>query len=142
MKVRVLLVDDEKEFVDTLAERLEIRDFDVTTTYSGESALELLAEKDVDVVVLDVKMPGKDGVETLKEIKNRKPLTRVIMLTGHATVETAISGMKLGADDYLMKPTETEELVEKINKFHKEKTDHEARIKEAEIKGLIKRKGW
>lgn len=134
MKIRVLLVDDEEQFVQTLAERLEMRDYDVTTSFSGEDALERVKGYNFDVIVLDVLMPGVDGVETLGEIKKIKPLTEVIMLTGHATVETAIEGMKLGAYDYLMKPCETEELVTKINKAHERKAEQEERIREAKVR--------
>jgi DNA-binding NtrC family response regulator len=134
MKIRVLLVDDEEQFVQTLAERLEMRDYDVTTSFSGEDALERVRGYNFDVIVLDVLMPGVDGVETLGEIKKIKPLTEVIMLTGHATVETAIEGMKLGAYDYLMKPCETEELVTKINKAHERKAEQEERIREAKVR--------
>jgi DNA-binding NtrC family response regulator len=87
-------------------------------------------------------MPGKDGIQTLKEIKDLKPLVNVIMLTGNATVDTAIQGMRLGAYDYLMKPTETEVLVEKIMSAYKVKAEHEERIRQAEIEGLLKRRGW
>ncbi|MBL7180382.1 MAG: response regulator [Pseudomonadota bacterium] len=142
MKIIVLLVDDEKDFVESLSQRLQIRDFEVQTAFNGDDALKLIREQEFDVVVLDVLMPGKDGIETLGEIKNIKPLLQVIMLTGNATVETAIEGMKLGAYDYLMKPTETEDLVEKISKAHALKTEHQERIRKAEINNIIKRKGW
>jgi two-component system response regulator CpxR len=124
MSAKVLLVDDEKDFVEVLSERLEARGFKVLQAYNGDDAINLLNQQDADVVVLDVLMPGKDGVETLREIKQLKPLTEVIMLTGHATVESAIEGVKLGAYDYLMKPTETEDLVAKINKAYKLKSEH------------------
>jgi len=137
-----LLVDDEEKFVETLAERLEARGLDVRTAFNGEEALNRIQEKDADVVILDVLMPGKSGIETLREIKQIKPLTEVIMLTGHATVETAIEGMKLGAYDYLMKPTETPELVEKISKAYKRKREHEERIQQAEIERIARSKGW
>ena len=142
MNIKLLLVDDEQDFVETLAERLEVRGFDVQTSFSGDDAINLVQEHDFDVIVLDVLMPGKDGIETLREIKILKPLVSVIMLTGHATVETAIEGMKLGAYDYLIKPTETADLLEKINKAHSVKTEHEERIRKAEINGIIKRRGW
>ncbi|MBW2199618.1 MAG: response regulator [Deltaproteobacteria bacterium] len=142
MKIRVLLVDDERDFVETLAQRLEVRDFAVTTAFGGDEALDLIKEREFDVVVLDVLMPGKNGIETLNEIKELKPLTPVIMLTGNTTVETAIEGMKLGAYDYLMKPTETEDLVEKITKAFNLKSEHEDRIRKAEINGIVKRRGW
>lgn len=142
MKIKVLLVDDEKDFIGMLSQRLETRGFDVTTALSGGEAVELVREREFDVVVLDVLMPGKDGISTLKEIKDLKPLIHVIMLTGHATVETAIQGMKRGAFDYLMKPTDMKDLVEKITKAYELKAEHEERIRKAEIEGILKRKGW
>ncbi len=142
MRARILLVDDEEKFVETLAERLEARGLEVRTAFNGDEALNRIQEKDADVVILDVLMPGKSGIETLREIKQIKPLTEVIMLTGHATVETAIEGMKLGAYDYLMKPTETPELVEKISKAYKRKREHEERIQQAEIERIARSKGW
>ena len=102
----------------------------------------MIQQHEFDVVVLDVLMPGQDGIETLRNIKNLKPLIHVIMLTGNATVETAIEGMKLGAYDYLIKPTETKELLEKITKAHNLKAEHDERIRKAEINGIIKRRGW
>lgn len=142
MKVKLLLVDDEEKFVEMLAERLGARGFEVATALSGEDALERINDRDADVVILDVLMPGKSGIETLREIKQVKPLTEVVMLTGHATVETAIEGMKLGAYDYLMKPTEIEDLVQKIKKAYNRKAAHEERIRQAEINEIIKRRGW
>ena len=99
MNIKVLLVDDEREFVDVPAQRLETRSFAVSTALSGKEAPERITEGEVDVVILDVVMPGMNGIETLREIKYIKPLIEVIMLTGHATVETAIEGMKFGACD-------------------------------------------
>jgi two-component system, OmpR family, response regulator CpxR len=142
MKIKVLLVDDEKEFVDTLAERLEVRDFEVTRAYTGDEALEGIAQNEVDVVVLDVLMPGKDGITTLLEIKKAKPLVEVIMLTGNATVETAIEGLKRGAYDYLRKPAETKELIEKIVLAYKRKVGQEERIRQAHIDNIMLRRGW
>jgi DNA-binding NtrC family response regulator len=142
MKIRVLLVDDEKDFIEPLAQRLELRAINVQTALNGEDALNLIQHEDLDVVVLDVLMPGKDGIETLREIRRVKPLLQVIMLTGHATVATAIEGMKLGAYDFLMKPTDTEELAEKIASAHAIKTAHDERIRKAEINNIIKSKGW
>ncbi len=142
MKIKVLLVDDEKEFIETLAQRLEVRGFEVKTAFSGDECLDLILKHEFDVIVLDVLMPGKDGIETLREIKSLKPLLYVIMLTGHATVETGIEGMKLGAYDYLIKPTETADLVDKITKAHHLKAEHEERICNAETKRIIKKRGW
>ncbi|MFP4452911.1 MAG: response regulator [Desulfobacterales bacterium] len=131
MKTRVMLVDDEKEFVEQLSERLKIRGYDVTPCFSGQEAIENIKHFLYDVVILDVAMPGIDGNEVLKHIKQHRPLTEVIMLTGHATVESAIDGMKQGAFDYLMKPCETDELVSKINNAHQRKAEQEERIQAA-----------
>jgi DNA-binding NtrC family response regulator len=142
VKIRVLLVDDEEEFVETLAERLEVRDLDVATALSGADALLRIEEEEIDLVILDLQMPGVDGLEVLRQIKEARPLIEVIMLTGHATVQTAIEGMKLGAFDFLVKPTEMEELVEKINQAFSRKAEQDQRIREAEIDGILKRRGW
>lgn len=142
MATHILLVDDEEDFVETLAERLDNRGFAVAKVFSGDEALAWLDEHDTDVVILDVVMPGKDGMETLKEIKNKKPLIEVVMLTGHATVQTAIDGMKLGAYDYLMKPTDMGDLVAKVEGAQKRKTDHEERIRQAEIDRIVRTRGW
>lgn len=133
MKIRVLIVDDEKDFTDSLTERLALRDFDVSKAYSGEEAMELVRDYNYDVVILDVAMPGIDGIQALREIKSIKPLIEVIMLTGHATVETAIEGMKLGAFDYLLKPTELDELVKKVKEANGRKNEHEERIRKAKM---------
>jgi DNA-binding NtrC family response regulator len=137
MKTRVLIVDDEEEFVQALSERLTIRDYDVTTSLSGEDAIEKLKHYNFDVIILDVAMPGMDGIETLRKIKGLKPLVEVIMLTGHATVSSAVDGMKLGAFDYLMKPCETKELIAKINAAFERKSEQEERIREAKVKEII-----
>jgi DNA-binding NtrC family response regulator len=142
MKIGVLLVDDEEQFVETLAMRLEARNYAVATAFNGDQALNHVKARDVDVVVLDVLMPGLSGIDTLREMKKLRPLTEVIMLTGHATVETAIEGMKLGAFDYLMKPTEIEDLVDKINKAYKRKADHEDRIRQATIDKIARTRGY
>ena len=137
MVPHILIVDDEEDFVDALAERLSIREYNVATSYTGQDALEKIKQHNYDIVILDVKMPGVSGIDVLKEIKSIKPLTEVVMLTGNATVETAIEGMKLGAYDYLMKPCETEDLTDKINNAYKKKTEHEEKIREARIKEII-----
>ncbi len=137
MKIRVLLVDDEEEFVKTLSERLALRNYDVTASISGDDALEKIKHYNYDVVILDVAMPGIDGIDALREIKKIKPLTEVIMLTGHGTVETAINGMKLGAFDFLMKPCNTEDLDNKIKKAQARKAEHEERIRAAKVSDII-----
>ncbi|MFH2059736.1 MAG: response regulator [Pseudomonadota bacterium] len=142
MKTKVLLVDDEKEFVETLAQRLELRNLSVTTVYSGEKAIAIAEKIDFDVIILDVLMPEMTGIEVLQEIKKIKPLTPVIMLTGEATIENAIQGMKLGAFDFLMKPADTERLFEKITQAQTIKHEHEERIRQAEIENILRTRGW
>ncbi len=128
---KVLLVDDEEEFLETLVKRLRRRNLSVTGVNSGERALEMLAQDPADVVVLDVKMPGMGGLETLREIKKRCPLVEVIMLTGHASMEVAIEGMEVGAFDYLMKPMDIDELLYKLQDAYKKKALHADRIRHA-----------
>ena len=113
---RVLVVDDELDFLETIVKRLEVRDIKAAGVDSGPKALALLDKEDFDVVILDVKMPGMDGVETLVEMKKKKPQLPVIMLTGHATVASGIQGMKQGAFAYVMKPVELDELLDKLQK--------------------------
>jgi len=128
----IMLVDDEVPFLKTISKRLEKRNIKTILAFSGEEGLETLkTNPELDVIVLDVKMPGIDGLETLKEIKKIFPLTEVIMLTGHATMESAIEGMKLGAYDYLMKPCDIDILVDKALSAAKKKQAHEEKIKEA-----------
>ena len=137
MKPRILIVDDEEMFVQSLADRLKLRDYDVTTSLSGEDAVEKVKHYLFDVVILDVAMPGMSGIETLREIKKIKPLTEVIMLTGHATVETAIEGLKLGALDFLLKPCETKDLVVKIDKAYEKKAEQDKRIQDAKVEQIV-----
>ena len=136
MKIRILLVDDEKEFVETLAERLRTRGFHVTTAFSGDEALEKSKEYNFDVTILDVQMPGISGMEALEAIKKLKPLTEVLMLTGHGTIEIAIDGMKMGAFDFLLKPCKIEVLLEKIKGAYERKSEHEERIRKAMVDKL------
>jgi DNA-binding NtrC family response regulator len=126
----VLFVDDEMDFLETLMKRMKKRHVDAAGVKSGEEALESLNQSPVDVVVLEVKMPGMDGIETLREIKKRHPLIEVIMLTGHASVEVAIQGMELGAFDYLMKPIEIDQLLYKLEDAYKKKSIQKEKIRQ------------
>ena len=128
-RIRLLLVDDEEDFRTTLASRLRRRDFDVTEVDSGYRALQSIRTVPIDVVVLDVRMHGMDGLETLREMRRVNSLVEVIMLTGHASVESAVEGMRLGAFDYLMKPCDINELVVKIHDAYQRKLVQEASTK-------------
>jgi DNA-binding response OmpR family regulator len=138
---RVLLVDDEKDFVEMLGLRLEEAGENVTPAHSGQECLQVLEKKEIDVVILDILMPGMDGIATLKEIRNRFPLVEVIMLTGHGTTESAVKGMKLGAFDYLLKPAHFGELTAKLESARKRKDEQTERIRKAEVKFLLRRGG-
>ncbi len=136
----ILLVDDEVPFVETMAKRLKKRGFDILSAHTGLDALDQLSRhRGIDAVILDVKMPGMDGIQTLEEIKRRFPITEVIMLTGHATVESAIEGMKLGAFDYLMKPCDMEQLVSKVEAAAQRRRSHEEKIIQARMKEITSR---
>ena len=134
----VMLVDDEVPFVETMAKRLEERNFEIIKAFSAEEGLEKLrTNQHLDVIVLDVKMPGMDGLEMLKKIKTGFFRTEVILLTGQATIEAGIDGMKLGAYDFLMKPCDIEEIVSKVAAATKKKRAHDEKIKDAERKKLL-----
>ncbi|SHL06138.1 Response regulator receiver domain-containing protein [Desulfatibacillum alkenivorans DSM 16219] len=140
--IKVMLVDDEQSFVEAMAKRLTKRNLEVVQAFSGEEGLEKLNEVfGVDVVVLDVKMPGMDGIQTLQEIRKRYPLVEVIMLTGHATVQSAIDGMKQGAFDYLMKPCDMDDLLSKVREAKAKKENHEHKIAQARAMNIANRRG-
>ncbi|OQY06261.1 MAG: two-component system response regulator [Desulfobacteraceae bacterium 4572_123] len=138
---KVLLVDDEKDFIEMLSLRLKEVGEKITVAYSGQEALDTLEKDNIDVVILDIKMPGMDGIETLREIKKQFPLVEVIMLTGHGSTETAVEGMKLGAFDYLMKPADFDDLTLKLEGARKRKDEQEERIRKAEAKLLVRKSG-
>jgi len=138
---KIQIVDDEKDCEEMLSLRLKEVGEKVAPAYSGRECLEKLANNNVDVVILDIKMPGMDGLETLKEIKKRFPLVEVIMLTGHGTTESAVAGMKIGAFDYLLKPADFNDLSLKLEAARNRKDEHEERIRKAEEKLLLRRVG-
>ena len=142
MHAKVLLVDDEAPFVEALTKRLTKRELTVVIAFSGAEALEKL-ERDthIDAVILDVKMPGMDGIETLRAIKAKYPLIEVVMLTGHATVDSAIEGMKIGALDYLMKPCDLDVLMAKVQDAYSKKMRQEEKIAEARALSIALRRG-
>jgi len=141
MPARILLIDDEQGFVETMSKRLEMRGYPVSTAFNGQDGVDSLSKTTADVVILDVKMPGMDGIETLGVIKQAHPLVEVIMLTGHATVENAIEGMKRGAFDYMMKPCDMDELLAKVDEAYDKKTTQEDKILEARARHIALRRG-
>ncbi|MFO7599504.1 MAG: response regulator [Candidatus Desulfacyla sp.] len=134
---RILLVDDENDFRTTIAKRLIKRGMQVEQAESGEESLVILQEKPVDVVILDVKMPGMGGIETLHQIKKKYPGVEVIMLTGHATTQDGVDGIKTGAFDYLTKPIELEHLLGKIHQAHEKILREDEKAKEAEFRAKM-----
>ena len=145
--INILLVDDERDFVEVLSLRLIDAGHRVKTAFSGQEALSVLADTEgdrlpeIDVIVLDIKMPGMDGVETLKQIKAKYPAIEVILLTGHGAVDTAVKGLKSGAFDYLLKPADFDELTVKLEAARKQKEEHADRLRAAEARALMRRSG-
>ena len=114
MSIKVLLVDDEASFVETLSKRLALRRLEVLTAASADEAMAVLDRAEIDVVVLDVRMPGIGGIEATRMIRQVHPTIEVILLTGHASLEASMEGMTMGAFDYLLKPVSIDELIFKI----------------------------
>ena len=137
-KMKLLLVDDEPRYLETTSKLIQRKGYEVWTAPNGEDALKKMAAHNIHVVVLDVKMPGMDGNETLKHIKELYPLTEVIMLTGHATVDSAIDGLKSGAWDYLMKPADVEDIIEKAEQAFAKRLTQEEKIRAAQAKQYMK----
>jgi len=142
MTEKVLLVDDEEDFLETLGERMKNRGMNVTTSASAKEALEKVEEESFDAIVLDLMMPGMDGLEALKIIKEKRPELQVILLTGHATIKKGIEAMKLGAIDFLEKPADIETLTQKIKKAQAEKMIIVEKKTEEKIKKIITEKAW
>jgi DNA-binding NtrC family response regulator len=137
-EMKLMLVDDEERFLETTKKLLSRKGYNVLTATSGSEALDKLIMENVHVVILDVKMPGMDGVATLKAIKSRYPLVEVIMLTGHATVESAVDGLKSGATDYLMKPADLDELIRKAEEAYEKRQHLEEKIRVAQARAVRK----
>ena len=117
----ILLVDDDVAFANNLLKLLSKRGYDVVVEYNGADAVKRVGEKEFDVIILDMKMPGMDGIATLKEIKKKAPLVEVVILTGHGSIESGIEGMQLGAFDFLMKPVRIDDLQEKVSEAYRRK---------------------
>ncbi|MBA4392642.1 MAG: two-component system response regulator [Desulfobacca sp.] len=124
-KARVLIVDDEEAFANNIAKLISKRGYDIQAVYNGQSAINALDEGDFDVIILDLKMPGLDGLSTLKIIKGKKPSVEVIILTGHGSMDSGIDGIQLGAFDFLMKPVRFDDLYEKVRQAFQRKLVHE-----------------
>jgi DNA-binding NtrC family response regulator len=142
MTEKVLLVDDEKDFLETLADRMRNRGMAVDTSTSAIDALKKIDAESYDAIILDLMMPGMDGLEALKLVKERRPELQVILLTGFGTLEKGIEAMKLGATDFVEKPADLETLTQKIKNAHAKKMILVEKQTEEKIRRIMKEKAW
>ncbi len=142
MSEKVLLIDDEVEFLENLSERMRVRGMDVSTAETPENAVAAIDSGDYDAIVLDLQMPGMNGIEMLKLIKKSHPDMQVILLTGQATLEAGIQAMKLGAMDFMEKPADINALTEKIKKAQAKKMVLVEKKTESKVKDILNSKGW
>lgn len=142
LEAKVLLVDDEQDFLETLSNRLEMRGLKVSAVTSGEQAVTEAQQQDYDAIVVDLSMPGIDGLETLKRIKADNPNAEIIMLTGQASIRSGVEAMKLGAGDFLQKPVELSELMQKIDEAKNKKMLVLQQKSQEELRKILKSKGW
>jgi len=136
-EIHVVMIDDEVDLLTSLGKALRHRNIHVKTAETGEAGLELLEQTSADVIVLDVKMPGIDGLETLRRIKKKYPLQQVLLLTGHPNVTDAYEGVKRGAFDYVIKPPDVEELARKIRAAHRKRLDDVRLKQELAIRAIL-----
>jgi DNA-binding NtrC family response regulator len=137
---RVLLVDDEEQFLDVLSQRLGTRGIDAETSTSGEEALVKIKNRNFDAIVLDVMMPGMGGIETLKRIRKEYPELQIIMLTGQGTVGKAVEAMKEGAIEFMEKPADINKLMDKIGEAKEKRVLLVTKNIEEKVKGILKRR--
>ncbi|ADU61091.1 MAG: response regulator [Pseudodesulfovibrio sp.] len=142
MTEKVLLIDDEVEFLENLSERMRVRGMDVSTAQTTDNAINAVEEAEYDAIVLDLQMPGMNGIEMLKVIKERHPDMQVILLTGQATLEAGIEAMKLGAMDFMEKPADINSLTEKIKKAQAKKMLLVEKKAESRVKDILSGKSW
>ena len=142
MEAKVLLVDDEQDFLETLSSRLEMRGLKVSAVTSGEQAIAEAKEQEYDAIVVDLSMPGIDGLETLKRIKANTPNAEIILLTGHGSVASGVEAMKLGAGDFLQKPVELTELMSKIGEAKGKRMLVLQKQSQEELRNILKTKSW
>jgi DNA-binding NtrC family response regulator len=142
MKAKVLLVDDEEDFLAALAERLEVRGLRVNTVTRGEDAVAEVDNQNFDLIVLDLSMPGIDGLETLKRIKAKQPGAEIVILTGQGSIKSSMEAMKLGAEDFMEKPVNITELMDRISDAKDKRMIVMQKKSAKEIEKLLHSKGW
>jgi len=142
MTEKVLLVDDEEDFLETRADRMRTRGMTVDTSTSAMEAIKRIDTESYDAIILDLMMPGMDGLEALKIVKERRPELQIILLTGFGTLEKGIEAMKLGATDFVEKPADLESLTQKIKNAHAKKMILVEKQTEEKIRRIMKEKPW
>ena len=142
IKANILVVDDEEQFLKVFSQRLEGRGMKVDTSTSGEEALTKITGKDFDAIILDLAMPGMNGIETLKRIRSENPELQIIILTGHGSIEKGVEAIKEGAVDFLEKPADVNKVMEKISEAKRKKVVLVEKKHEAHVKEIIQSKGW
>ncbi len=136
-KINILIVDDEEQFLNSIKRRLEVREFNVITVNRGEKALEAARNNPIDVALVDLKMPGINGEETLKALKEEHEWMEVVILTGHGSVESAIECTKSGAYEYLQKPCKLDELLESLKNAYQKRVMNKKDIDEKKMKEIL-----
>ncbi len=139
---KVLIVDDEVEFADVIAERMRGRGFDVDTANSGADGLERIKEKEYDAIVLDMSMPGLDGIETMRRMLAQDDTLQIIILTGYGSVKKGVEAVKQGAADFLEKPADIDALADKVGEAHDRRAVLFEEDLEKKMSDLLKRRGW
>ena len=142
MSIKLLLVDDEKDFTEILSERMVARGYAVEIADSGQTAIEKVKKHTFDAIILDLAMPGMDGIEVLKILLKENPDFQIIFLTGHATLEKGIEAVKLGAVEFMEKPVDIDTLIEKVNDAKSKRDLLSEKKSEKDIKEILKKKGW
>ncbi len=142
MSARVLLIDDEVDFTEVLAERMKTRGLDVDTAESGIEGIDRTKKKYYDAIILDMAMPGMDGIETLKLLLAENPDSQVVLLTGRATVQKSVEALKLGAVEFLEKPADINTLIDIVMKAQKKKSALFEKRMEDDVTKIMKKKGW
>ncbi|MBW1808493.1 MAG: response regulator [Deltaproteobacteria bacterium] len=139
---KILLVDDEAEFVEALAKRMKARGMQVEVASDGQTALDIAGSTNFTAIVLDLKMPGMDGIETLKRLKQINPDLQIILLTGHGSIREGVDAIKLGAIDFLEKPADFHELMEKIEQAKAKKLLLVEKRTEEKLADILSKKAW
>ena len=136
-KINLLIVDDEEQFLKSMTKRLEVRDFNVIAVDRGEKAIEAAREHPIDIALVDLKMPGMNGEQTLEALKKQHQWMEVVILTGHGSVDSAVECTKSGAYSYLQKPCEWERIISVLAEAYKKKVMNKLKIKEARMNELL-----